>query len=33
MIGVSRQTLSGLLARLQERGLVEVAFRSIRIVG
>ncbi len=32
MIGVSRQTLSSLLARLKQRGLVEVGFRSIRIV-
>ena len=33
MIGVSRQTLSILLARLEDRGLIEVGFRGIRILG
>lgn len=33
MVGVSRQTLCGLLGRLQERGIVEVAFRKIRVLG
>jgi DNA-binding MarR family transcriptional regulator len=33
MIGVSRQTLSLLLTRLEDRGLVEVGFRGIRILG
>ena len=31
MVGLSRQTLCGLLGRLQDRGLVEVAFRRIRV--
>lgn len=31
MIGLSRQTLSMLLARLAKRGLIEVGFRSIRV--
>lgn len=33
MIGVSRQTIAGLLARLEARGLVEIGFRSIRVLG
>jgi CRP-like cAMP-binding protein len=33
MVGVSRQTLSGLLARLEARGLVEVGYRKIRVLG
>lgn len=32
MIGISRQTLNALLARLQTHGLIEVGFRSIRIL-
>lgn len=32
MIGVSRQTLSGFLAKLAARGAIEVAFGSIRVV-
>lgn len=32
MIGVSRQTLNALLARLQARGLIEVGFRRIRVL-
>lgn len=32
MIGVSRQTLSGFLARLAARGAIEVGFRSIRVL-
>jgi CRP-like cAMP-binding protein len=32
MVGLSRQTLSTLLARLAARGLVEVGFRSIRVL-
>lgn len=31
MIGLSRQTLSALLARLAKRGLIEIGFRSIRV--
>jgi CRP-like cAMP-binding protein len=33
MIGVSRQTIAGLLARLEARGLVEIGFRNIRVLG
>jgi CRP-like cAMP-binding protein len=33
MIGMSRQTLNMLLARLQARGMVEVGYRSIRLLG
>jgi CRP/FNR family transcriptional regulator, cyclic AMP receptor protein len=33
MVGLSRQTLCALLRRLQDRGLVEVAFRRIRVHG
>lgn len=33
MVGLSRQTLSMLLARLAKRGLIEIAFRSIRVRG
>lgn len=32
LIGVSRQTLSKLLARIAERGLIEVGFRTIRVL-
>ena len=32
MIGVSRQTLNALLARLEARGLIEVGYRSIRVL-
>ena len=32
MLGVSRQTLSALLGQLQARGLIEVGFRSIRVL-
>ena len=32
MVGVSRQTLSSLLLRLQERQLVKIGFRSIRVL-
>ncbi len=32
MVGVSRQTLNELLKKLEKRGLIEIAFRSIRIV-
>lgn len=32
MIGMSRQTLNMLLARLQARGVVEVSYRSIRLL-
>lgn len=32
MIGVSRQTLNTLLARLQARGLIDVGFRRIRVL-
>ena len=32
MVGVSRQTLNGLLARLQLDGLIEVGFRRIRVL-
>jgi CRP-like cAMP-binding protein len=32
MLGVSRQTLSALLGQLQTRGLIEVGFRSIRVL-
>jgi CRP-like cAMP-binding protein len=32
MLGVSRQTLNGLLARLQADGLIEVGFRRIRVL-
>jgi CRP-like cAMP-binding protein len=32
MIGMSRQTLNMLLARLQERGMVEVGYRTIRLL-
>jgi CRP-like cAMP-binding protein len=32
MIGLSRQTLNGLLASLQARGLVEVSYRTIRLL-
>ena len=31
MVGVSRQTLNTLLARLGQRGLIEVGYRSIRV--
>ncbi len=31
MVGVSRQTLNELLKKLERRGLVEIAFRSIRV--
>jgi CRP/FNR family transcriptional regulator, cyclic AMP receptor protein len=33
MVGVSRQTLNAVLARLQRRGLVRVGFREIVLVG
>jgi CRP-like cAMP-binding protein len=33
MIGLSRQTLNVLLARLQARGMVEVGYRTIRLLG
>jgi CRP/FNR family cyclic AMP-dependent transcriptional regulator len=33
MIGVTRQTLGGMLARLETRGLIEVGFRHIRVLG
>ncbi len=33
MVGLSRQTLNGLLADLQTRGLVEVGYRRVRVVG
>jgi Mn-dependent DtxR family transcriptional regulator len=32
MMGVSRQTLSGMLSRLQARGLVRVAYRRIELL-
>lgn len=32
MIGVSRQTLNELLRHLEKRGLIEIAFRSIRVL-
>jgi CRP-like cAMP-binding protein len=32
MIGLSRQTLNGLLASLQARGVVEVSYRTIRLL-
>jgi CRP-like cAMP-binding protein len=32
MVGVSRQTLSALLARLESRGLIEVGFRTVRVL-
>jgi CRP-like cAMP-binding protein len=32
MLGLSRQRLSALLHRLQSQGLVEVGFRSIRVL-
>lgn len=32
MIGVSRQTLNGLLNRLEARGLIEVGYRSVRVL-
>lgn len=32
MIGVTRQTLSNLLSRLEQRGLIEVKFRGIRVL-
>jgi len=32
MVGVSRQTLSALLARLEARGVIETGFRSIRVL-
>lgn len=32
MIGVSRQTLSGFLAKLAARGAIEIGFRSIRVL-
>ncbi|GMG94099.1 cyclic nucleotide-binding protein [Cupriavidus sp. TKC] len=32
MVGVSRQTLNELLKKLERRGLIEIAFRSIRVV-
>ncbi|MCO4890593.1 helix-turn-helix domain-containing protein [Cupriavidus sp. WGtm5] len=32
MVGVSRQTLNELLKKLERRGLIEVAFRSIRVM-
>lgn len=31
MVGVSRQTLKGLLRRLEARGLIEVGYRKIRV--
>lgn len=33
MVGLSRQHLSVLLRRLQERGLIEVGYRKIRVIG
>ena len=33
MVGVSRQTLSALLGRLEARGVIETGFRSIRVLG
>lgn len=33
MMGVSRQTLSTLLGRLEARGVISVGFRSIRVLG
>jgi CRP-like cAMP-binding protein len=33
MMGVSRQTLSTLLGRLEARGIISVGFRSIRVLG
>lgn len=33
MVGVTRQTLGALLAKLEERALIEVGFRSIRVLG
>lgn len=33
MVGMSRQSLNALLARLRARGLVEVGFRAIRVLG
>ncbi len=33
MVGVSRQTLSRLLDRLQTRGLIKIGYRSIRVLG
>jgi DNA-binding transcriptional ArsR family regulator len=32
MIGVSRQTLNALLAKLGQAGLIDVGFRSIRVL-
>ena len=32
MIGVSRQTLNALLTRLEARGLIEVGYRSVRVL-
>ncbi|WP_232346458.1 Crp/Fnr family transcriptional regulator [Cupriavidus sp. USMAA2-4] len=32
IVGVSRQTLNELLKKLERRGLIEIAFRSIRVV-
>lgn len=33
MMGISRQTLSTLLGRLEARGIINVGFRSIRVLG
>jgi CRP-like cAMP-binding protein len=33
MVGLSRQTLCALLGRLQDQGLIEVAFRRVRVLG
>jgi CRP-like cAMP-binding protein len=32
LVGLSRQTVSALLARLESRGLIEIGFRSIRVL-
>ena len=32
LVGLSRQTVSALLARLEARGLIEIGFRSIRVL-
>lgn len=32
LVGLSRQTVSSLLARLEQRGLIEIGFRSIRVL-
>jgi DNA-binding Lrp family transcriptional regulator len=32
MVGVSRQTLCMLLRRLEERGVIEVAYKKIRVL-